>query len=68
MEISNNRGQLDAGESLPVSIPGGASVSISSGTVTTVFSSQSAFPQSIADVASAAITTTTTTAAITPTF
>lgn len=68
MEISNNRGQLDAGESLPVSIPGGASVSISSGTITTVSSSQSAFPQSIADVASAAITTTTTTAAITPTF
>ena len=68
MEISNNRGQLDAGEALPVSIPGGAGVSISSGTITTVSSSQSAFPQSIADVASAAITTTTTTAAITPTF
>ena len=30
IEISNNRGQLDAGESMPVSIPGGAGVSITS--------------------------------------
>lgn len=73
IEISNNRGQLDAGESMPVSIPGGASVTVSGSlttvaTVTSVTSSQSAFPQPIVDVASAAITTTATTAAITPTF
>ena len=30
IEISNNRGQLDAGEAMPVSIPGGAGVSITS--------------------------------------
>lgn len=61
---------------MPVSIPGGASVTVSGSlttvatvtSVTSVTSSQSAFPQPIVDVASAAITTTATTAAITPTF
>lgn len=68
MEISNNRGQLDAGEALPVSIPVGASVSVSSGTITSVTSSQASIPGIIADIASAAITTTTTSVTIVPTF
>ena len=68
MEISNNRGQVDAGEAIPVSIPGGSSVSISSWTITSVTSSQAAIPGIIADIASTAITTTTTTAAVTPSY
>lgn len=67
IEISNNRGQLDAWESMPVSIPGGAGVTVS-GTITSVTSSQWAIPGIIADIASVAITTTATTGAITPTF
>lgn len=67
MEISNNRGQLDAGEALPVSIPGGAGVTVS-GTIASVTSSQSANPGLTADIVSAALTTTTTSTTISPTF
>ena len=68
MEISNNRGQVDAGEAIPVSIPGWSSVYIWSWIITSVNSSQAAIPGIIADVVSAALTTTTTSTTISPTF
>lgn len=64
----------DIAGSMPVQVSNTPSVTIASGTVTTVTTVSTLtagnlnFPQLIADVASAALTTTTTTTATTPTF
>ena len=73
----DGQGSTRIDKSLPVQVINTPAVTVSSGTVTTVSTVTTVgsvtaanlnFPQTIADIASSALTTTNTTAAITPTF